>query len=506
LLKKDAYPNYTKHNETMQRFILLVCQILLFAVYVSGTSLSVADERVNWVVRADEMNHNAVVCIQGDKIEETGHSSDSGSSVKSYNGMGTGIIIDEKGYIITNYHVVDGIRKIQVLTYDRKQYIATLVARDPDTDLAVIRVNADEPLQTIRIGRSDDLMPGEYCLAIGNPYGYPFTVTTGLISGLLREVEVNDSLSYHNAIQVSVQINPGNSGGPLLNVDGEMIGINAAIRQGAECIAFAIPVDQVVDVAAKLFENIVKKNVYTGAVISQKTRTGITTERFKERQNFIAVDSVDADSPAEKAGLKKGDRIVSISGKKVNSKLDFYRFMLDISSHTDVVFEAAKDGSDGETADVIIPLGAARDYLTARDETRGRSVRNGMPNKADIFPKTASSQVKTVNSLDELVWQTLGIRYEPMKKDEYQRRFAEHLSEHPYGGILVKAVKEDSDAAKKGVMPGDVIVGIHEWAATSENDVRYIAKEWKKIKTPSNKVRMLLFRGDTAFFTEVSLR
>ncbi|MCL2743217.1 MAG: trypsin-like peptidase domain-containing protein [Planctomycetaceae bacterium] len=494
--------------------ILLKRLLFLPAVFVLFTPVSLADERVNWIVKADEMNRNAVVCIEGDKTEETGNSYDSGSSAKSFNGMGTGIVIDEKGYIVTNYHVVDGLRKIQVLTYNRKQYVAMLVARDPDTDIAIIRINANEPLQTIRVGRSDDLMPGEYCLAIGNPYGYPFTVTTGLISGLLRKVDVNDSLSYHNAIQVSAQINPGNSGGPLLNVHGEMIGMNAAIRAGAECIAFAIPVGQVVEVAAKLFENLVKKNVYLGAVVSQKESVGNSNGRFSERQSFVIVDSVDANSPAEAAGLQKGDRIVSIGGKKVNNKLDFYRSLVDIASHSDIVFETIKSGdSNDETGSVTISLAAARDYLLARDDSRGRNVRSGVPSRADITaktaviqPKTAAIQPKTVNVADEHVWQTLGISYEPMKKDEYRRQFADYLSKYPYGGIVVKAVKKDTEMARKGVMPGDVIVGIHEWAVTSESDVRFVAKEWNKIKSPSNKVQLWLFRDDSEFFTELSLR
>lgn len=480
-----------------QRHIFCFLIVSLFLV-VACKIVSASENRINWAVKADEKNREAVVCIQGDKVDDFGDFSK--ELGKSYNGMGTGIIIDQRGYIITNYHVVEGIRKIQVMTYDRKQYIASLVARDPDTDLAIIKINADKSLRTIHFGRSDDLMAGEHCLAIGNPYGYPFSVTTGRISGLGRKVDVNDTLSYLDAIQISTEINPGNSGGPLINVDGEMIGINAAIRQGAQGIAFAIPVDQVIDVAAKLIAEITEKSVYLGIKVYQKDVDKKTSGRLSERESQVIVESVDSNSPGAKSGFQKGDIITAVGATNTKNKLDFYRALLDSKSRDDLVFNVSRND---ETVDLAVSMGSPRDNLNASRNSNNRNRRGSSPSRAEASPKAAA---KPANALDELVWQALGIRYEPMPKDEYQRKFAQYLNEHPFGGVVVKAVREDSQMAEKGVMPGDVIVGIHEWATTSQNDIRYIAKTWSTLKAPEDKVRLLLFRDAIPYFTELPIK
>lgn len=495
--KNEAKPSLRGLLAFKHPFVLILALSLFFASNYKIASAS--EDRINWAVKADEMNREAVVCIQGDKVDDFGDFSK--ELGKSYNGMGTGIIIDERGYIITNYHVVEGIRKIQVMTYDRKQYIASLVARDPDTDLAIIKIRADKALQTIHFGRSDDLMAGEHCLAIGNPYGYPFSVTTGRISGLGRKVDVNDTLSYLDAIQISTEINPGNSGGPLINVNGQMIGINAAIRQGAQGIAFAIPVDQVIDVAAKLVTEIADKNIYLGARVYQKDTEKQTTGRLSERESRVIVESVDSNSPAAKAGLQKGDIITAVGATNITNKLDFYRALLDSKSRDDLVFNVSRND---ESVDVAVSMGSPRDNMNASRNSGSRTNRRGSsPSRAETSPKAAA---KPANTLDELVWQTLGIRYEPMPKDEYQRKFAQYLNEHPFGGVIVKAVREDSQMAEKGVMPGDVIVGIHEWATTSQNDIRYIAKTWSTLKVPEDKVRLLLFRDAIPYFTELPIK
>ena len=168
------------------------------------------------------------------------------------NGMGTGVLIDSRGYIITNYHVVDGVREIFVTLADGKRQVAKLVARDMETDLAVIKINVPDPLPVTPIGTSSDLMPGETVIAVGNAYGYEHTVTRGIVSALHRAVQVSDAQFYDDLIQTDASINPGNSGGPLLNIDGDVIGINVAVRAGAQGIGFAIPIDKVVSVAAGL--------------------------------------------------------------------------------------------------------------------------------------------------------------------------------------------------------------------------------------------------------------
>ena len=166
--------------------------------------------------------------------------------------MGTGTIIDERGYILTNYHVVSDVRRIEVTLDDGRGCMAELVAYDAAADLAVIKIPATKPLPVIRIGTSADLMEGESVIALGNAFGYEQTVTRGIISALGRDVQVSDTQSYDDLIQTDASINPGNSGGPLLNIDGEMIGVNVAVRAGAQGIGFAIPIDSALNVAAKL--------------------------------------------------------------------------------------------------------------------------------------------------------------------------------------------------------------------------------------------------------------
>ena len=180
--------------------------------------------------------------------------------------MGTGVVIDERGYILTNYHVVADVRHIEVTLDDHRQFTAELVARDAAADLAVIKIPTTEPLPVITIGTSADLMEGEPVIAIGNAFGYEHTVTRGIISALGRDVQVSDTQTYDNLIQTDASINPGNSGGPLLNIDGQMIGLNVAVRAGAQGIGFAIPVDHAMEVAARMMSVEQLQNKWHGLV------------------------------------------------------------------------------------------------------------------------------------------------------------------------------------------------------------------------------------------------
>ena len=210
--------------------------------------------RDNSVVKAAAAARPSVVNIRGEKEI---YSSDENSSetVRRVKGMGAGVIIDSRGYIVTNFHVIDSIKEIQVTTADGKSYVARCIARDAATDLAIIKIETDVPLQTIAIGDSNELEIGETVIAMGNAYGYEHTVTKGIVSALHRTVQASDVQTYVNLIQTDASINPGNSGGPLLNIDGEMIGINAAVRAGAQGIGFAIPVDSALERVADMLQN-----------------------------------------------------------------------------------------------------------------------------------------------------------------------------------------------------------------------------------------------------------
>ena len=157
--------------------------------------------------------------------------------------MGTGVIIDERGYIVTNYHVIQDVDVITVTLDGGSSYEGRPVSYDRKHDLAIIKVAANEQLTVMKMGTSSDLMLAESVYAVGNAFGYEHTVTAGIVSQLHRDVEVDETQAYENLIQTDASINPGNSGGPLINLNGEVIGINVAIRSGAQRIGFAIPID-----------------------------------------------------------------------------------------------------------------------------------------------------------------------------------------------------------------------------------------------------------------------
>ena len=201
--------------------------ILIFSVGLATAS----DQRMTPIVKAVQNAKPAVVSIRGEKTVLPGPQS--GDAPRRVNGMGTGVVIDPRGYILTNFHVVDGVREIQVTTSEGKKYVASTVAHDAETDLALIKIIPGEKMNVIALGTSSDLMQGETVIAVGNAFGYDDTVTRGIVSALHRAVQINDAQFYDDLIQTDASINPGNSGGPLLNIDGEMIGVNVAVRAGA---------------------------------------------------------------------------------------------------------------------------------------------------------------------------------------------------------------------------------------------------------------------------------
>ena len=177
-----------------------------------------SSRRQSPIVVAVNQAKPSIVNINGHKTVQADDATADG--VRRVNGMGTGVVVDERGYVITNYHVVEGVGRINVTLHDGQSFIARLVAHDPHTDLAVIHIPVKEPLPLMKVGKSSDLMEGERVVAIGNAYGYPHTVTCGFISALKRSVQVSDAQKYYDLIQTDASINPGNSGGPLLNIDG----------------------------------------------------------------------------------------------------------------------------------------------------------------------------------------------------------------------------------------------------------------------------------------------
>jgi serine protease Do len=241
------------------------------------------------------------------------------------NGMGTGIVIDPRGYLLTNQHVVEDVSLIRVRLSDGTTLAARVLARSPEEDLALLKINPPRALPTMPLGTARDLMVGETVIAIGNAYGYDHTVTVGVVSATSRDVTLNKDIRYRALIQTDASINPGNSGGPLLNIHGELVGVNVAIRAGAQGIGFAIPVDTMIRVGAELLARTDRRvgPALLGLALRDEARPA--GDRCARQ---VVVDRVDAGSAAAKAGLRPGDVLGRVGATPVATSLDLPRGLI----------------------------------------------------------------------------------------------------------------------------------------------------------------------------------
>jgi serine protease Do len=405
---------------------------LMLASLVAGSGLYATAARATElrntaIVKAVQSAKPSIVNIHGRKtIRNETASFGTADEFRQVNGMGTGVVIDERGYIVTNNHVVEGVGRIRVTLPTQEEYIAKLIAHDPSTDLAVIKINPEKPLRVITIGASHDLMPGEPVVAVGNAFGYENTVTRGIISALHRSVQVSDEQKYHNLIQTDASINPGNSGGPLLNIDGEMIGINVAVRVGAQGIGFAIPVDDAMEVAARLLSAERLENVRHG-VVGESVGYGA--------QRKFVIRSIRRGSAAEAAGLKPGDTIREAGGYAIRWAVDLERAMIERQAGDSVEFTVDRDGTS---------------------ENLQLAVVKGVSSPAG-------------GQLADRIWESLGLRVGPMDSQAFNR-----LGSRYRGGLEVKEVRPAGPAASQGMQPGDVLVGMHVWETVSLDNLAYI--------------------------------
>jgi serine protease Do len=462
----DDEPSMPVSLATFMRRLRIVCTIAALAGACLGSEYRgtvLASERMTPVVRATQSARPSVVNIHGEKVVGGDSTGGMPGDRRRVNGMGTGIVIDERGYIITNHHVVDGVRKILVTTHDLQTHLATLVSHDPKTDLAIIKIEAPQPLTVITIGTSADLMPGETVIAMGNAFGYEHTVTTGIVSALHRSVQVSDTQSYEDLIQTDAAINPGNSGGPLLNIDGEMIGINVAVRAGAQNIGFAIPIDKALTVATDLLSTRRIDRTWHGMVVDASTSPTIDGALVRE-----VIDQ----SPAAAMGLRPGDVIKSIASKPIRRVLDIERALL------------------GKQAGAPVPITIERDRKTETFDLTMTAVPQRI--RAETAAVTATA------TTGDRFWDALGLRLEPVP----QRTFQNYRTRYR-GGLAVTDVRSDSPAARQGIRRGDVLVGMHIWETITADNVNYVLD--RPDFSQLEPLKFYILRGNETLFGHFSV-
>jgi len=392
---------------------------------------SVRDRRETPVVMAIRRCSNAVVNIHGQKLIRTTAASMAGADPgRQVNGMGTGVVIDPRGYVVTNYHVVEDVEEVQITLADGSQTTAEVVATDVRSDLALLKVNVKEPLAVIPRGTSSDLMVGEPVIAIGNAFGYVHTATEGIISALHRDVPVNDTQEYRDLIQTSAGINPGNSGGPLLNIHGEIIGVNVAVRVGAQQIAFAIPIDQAIDIVNKMIS---EHN-------EDRLGLGLSVEGGPKQGDGVVVTQVSASGAASRDGLKPGDRIVRVGSAPTDDRLCFGLALIEAEAGGPLPMMVERDGEQIEVAVTI------------------------------DTPSVA------VDDAQSMAWTSIGVKLQPVPRAAMQRINTKTKQVYR-GGLYVTEVRKGSPAETYGLRVGDVLIGLHGWSTASIAELQGILQK-----------------------------
>jgi serine protease Do len=361
-------------------------------------------------------------------------------------GLGSGVIIHPTGVALTNAHVVDGATQVEVTMLDGTKHKAKVVGVDKKTDLAVLRLESDgRKFPFLPLGDSNEVQVGDWVLAVGSPFGLQATVTSGIVSAKARQIGAGP---YDDYLQTDAAINPGNSGGPLVNMRGEVIGINTAIVRGGSGIGFAIPASMAKRISAQLLETGKVTRGWLGVMLQPLT-ADLAASFGAEGTKGVLVTEVTADSPAARAGVKSGDIVLEIDGHKVDSPSDVAR--------------AVGLAAPGRKAKVTL----------WRDKTQ----------------KTV--EVVLGEAPGERQASRLGFEVRPMTTElarEMNRRSAE--------GVLVTRVEDGAEAEEAGIRRGDVIVEVNRQPVKTLADFERATRDLKK----GERLTVRLERGDVAFY------
>ena len=368
--------------------------------------------------------------------------------------LGSGFIIDKTGYVVTNNHVIENAAEIEVILKDEKTYQAKIIGRDPNTDIALIKIQSDDTFAVIKIGDSDSLKVGQWVVAIGNPFGLENTVTAGIISAKGRILE---SGPYDDFIQTDASINPGNSGGPLLNMDGEVVGINTMIYAGGRGIGFAIPVNLAKDVVAQLKKDGEVTRGWLGVSIQDVPKDLAEYFDIEDHQGALVADVVTGD-PADMAGIRPKDIIVEVNGQKVEGSRELLRLVAALNVGETVPVKVLRDGKLKNFQVTVAKRSDAR--LTAKKA----------PVKSDS---------------------ELGIQIADLSLDTARRY---NVSDKE--GVILIGVKSGSRGENAGLQVGDVIKGVNRQDVINVDDYKRIINDLK----PGDPIAMLVKRRNRGFF------
>ena len=368
-------------------------------------------------------------------------------------GLGSGFVIDRSGYIVTNNHVVDGADTIVVTSSDKKEYDAKLIGRDPKTDLALLKIDHPRDLTPLALGDSDALSVGEWVVAIGSPFGLEQTVTAGIVSAKGRVIGAGP---YDDFIQTDASINPGNSGGPLINMKGEVVGINTAIVAGGQGIGFAIPINLAQGIVEQLKNKGEVTRAWLGVGIQDLTKELRDYYGIKDEKGAL-VTEVYENSPADKGGLKVEDVIVAVDGKKIDSGRVLSGMIANLPVGKRIRITVMREG---ERKDLSVEVAKRTDEEMAASTPMHESDDLGIK-AADLSPEIADR---------------LG--------------YGEDTR-----GVVVMEVRQGSTAEKAGVRQGDIIVAVNRVKVKAVGEYR---EEVKRVDE-GKEVQLLLRRGRAGF-------
>nr|WP_026145524.1 DegQ family serine endoprotease [Pseudomonas fuscovaginae] len=374
--------------------------------------------------------------------------------------LGSGFIISNDGYILTNNHVVADADEILVRLADRSELKAKLVGTDPRSDVALLKIDGKN-LPTLKLGKSKDLKPGQWVVAIGSPFGFDHTVTQGIVSAVGRSLPNENYVPF---IQTDVPINPGNSGGPLFNLNGEVVGINSQIytRSGGFMgVSFAIPIDVAMDVSNQLKAGGKVSRGWLGVVI-QEVNKDLAESFGLDKPAGALVAQVQDDGPAAKGGLQVGDVILSMNGQPIEMSADLPHLVGALKAGEKAKLEVVREG---QRKTIELTVGAIPDEGKEMDSGRSAGAERSS-NRLGVSVADLSDEQKKANDLVK-------------------------------GGVVIKEV-QDGPAALIGLQPGDVITHLNNQAITDAKQFTEIAKALPKNRSVSMRV---LRQGRASFIT-----